>query len=389
MPTTPVPPPGPAASRPPGPSGDSEPGGVLLSPRGCVIAAVLSIVVLASLPGLGERLEPLTPAADYRIPYVLSEDYWHVARWARHVAERGLVPVFGDSVVWGEYTAPGGTLSRHLDRRLGEPRFANLGLNGAHPLALLGLYDRHLAALRGRPVILQLNPLWLASPVRDLAKEGPDPVSHPRLLPQLWPLLPGYRATLSDRLGAALGERLPARSWARHLTLAYFDGEDLSRWTVHHPGASPLASLGAGLPRPDPAPEARHRAIDWRTAGSPPVSLEWVAPEGSHQWRAFRRLVERLLRDGSPLFVLVGPFNRHMLVAESRPGLDRVREAAGDWLGARGVPHHIATPLPSELYGDASHPLDAGYATLARRLLQTPGFRGFLESTRREPTPEG
>ena len=45
------------------------------------------------------------------------------------------------------------------------------------------------------------------------------------------------------------------------------------------------------------------------------------------------------------------------------------------WLQEQQVPHLVPPPLPSEQYGDASHPLAAGYAALARQLLKEPAFR--------------
>jgi hypothetical protein len=39
------------------------------------------------------------------------------------------------------------------------------------------------------------------------------------------------------------------------------------------------------------------------------------------------------------------------------------------------VSHAVPPPLPSELYGDASHPLAAGYKQLAGQLANDPFFR--------------
>ena len=50
--------------------------------------------------------------------------------------------MLGDSVVWGEYVAPDGTLSHFLNQEAeATNRFVNLGLNGLFPLAQEGLVD--------------------------------------------------------------------------------------------------------------------------------------------------------------------------------------------------------------------------------------------------------
>jgi hypothetical protein len=41
--------------------------------------------------------------------------------------------------------------------------------------------------------------------------------------------------------------------------------------------------------------------------------------------------------------------------------------------------------LPSELYGDASHPLDQGYAMIAEELANTPAFIVSIPSIVRSP----
>jgi hypothetical protein len=48
-------------------------------------------------------------------------------------------------------------------------------------------------------------------------------------------------------------------------------------------------------------------------------------------------------------------------------------------LAAKKVPHLMATLLPSEQYGDSSHPLPEGYAMMAAELWSDPGFRAVME----------
>ena len=73
--------------------------------------------------------------------------------------------------------------------------------------------------------------------------------------------------------------------------------------------------------------------------------------------------------------VLVGPFNEHLLTAGSRRRYQRVKSGIPAWLRQEGIPHAAPPALPSAEYGDASHPLAAGYRRLAGELVQDAHFR--------------
>lgn len=141
---------------------------------------------------------------------------------------------------------------------------------------------------------------------------------------------------------------------------------------MEHPYDNPLGPLARGLPQPDKT--LRHVAQPWFQSGITLQDYPWVDAETSLQWRAFQRVVEILLRRGNRVFVLVGPFNEHLVKPESLKRYDSVRSTMTAWLQARQVPHLAPPPLPSDLYGDASHPLAAGYKMLARQLHEQPFF---------------
>ena len=84
-----------------------------------LVVAAIAAVVLAITPGRWHALEPFSPEEDYRVPYALSEDYYHYERYSRLAASTADVLVVGDSVVWGEYVLPGETLADYLDKALG------------------------------------------------------------------------------------------------------------------------------------------------------------------------------------------------------------------------------------------------------------------------------
>ena len=348
---------------------------VLLSPVECLVAAGIVIAVLVALPILAERVEPLDTPQAYRMPFALSEDYWLFDRYSRQAAGSAKTLVLGDSVIWGPYVTPDQTLPQQLNALAGEARYANLGLDGLHPVALAGLLEHFGSGIRDSRVILHCNLLWTASPEHDLQAEQVDRFNHPRLVPQFVPRIPGYRAKCSDRLGVLVERVAPFRSWAGHLRLAYFDNDDLPAWTVEHPGGNPVGALSAGLPAP--SDRARYKPVSWQDAGVPVADHKWVDLSSSRQWQFFRKAADILKRRGNRVFVLVGPFNEHMLTNASRRIYATRRLAVEAWLREQGVAHWAPSALPSELYADASHPLSAGYSRLAAQLRQQPAFVAF------------
>jgi hypothetical protein len=328
--------------------------------------AVLVLVLILLLPPFWARIEPFTPSTDYRIPFQSSADYWLFERYCRAVTGRQRTLLIGDSVIWGQYVAADGTLSHHLNERTGYGRFVNLGLDGTHPLALLGLYRDYGRTLEEEDVILHLNLLWLGSLETDLQTDKPVTFNHPRLIPQVRPRIPAYQASLSDRIGILVERVLPVLLWSRHLRNAYFDDLDLPRWTLEHPYTDPLGRITLELPAPAGAryPDAG----PWNEGGPGLQDLPWIGPSGSLQWWAFRELVGLLQARGNRVTVLIGPLNEHMLTAGSRERYQRILESASAWLTTAGIPHLSAPLLPTDRYADLSHPLEDGYARLAEVL---------------------
>jgi hypothetical protein len=80
---------------------------------------------------------------------------------------------------------------------------------------------------------------------------------------------------------------------------------------------------------------------------------------------------------GNKVFVLLGPFNEHMLNDESLKVYAERKRAVAAWLEAHQVPHLVPPPLPTELCADASHPLAEGYRLLARQLWANADFARF------------
>jgi len=347
-----------------------------------LVAGAILLAVMLLAPALWEKAEPFAPGPDYRIPYALSSDYWLYRRWAGAAASSDKTPVIGDSVVWGQYVAGDQTLSHYLNRETGGEQFANLGLDGTHPAALAGLVEYYGGDIAGRRVLLHCNLLWTASRKHDLQEHKEFRFNHPALVPQFVPEIPCYTEDRSRKLGIVIERHVPFAAWADHLRVAYLDQKDLAAWTMQHPYENPLEAMRPRLLQTDSPPQ--HDGAPWTERSIQRQSFAWVELDGSLQWRCFRRIVEILRERGSAVFVLIGPFNEHMLEDANRPVYAERKRAAEAWLRENGVPCLAPEALPSRLYADASHPLAEGYALLAKRLLEDKSFGDWAA-----PRPSG
>ncbi len=380
-----------ARAAPEVPFGSSE---VRLSPGEWAVALALVAVATCAVPAAWQRVEPLPAGPDARVPFRLGYDYWTFQRLGRRAAAQRKTLLVGDSVIWGHYVDSGGTLSHYLNEAGGADRFANLGVDGIHPVALAGLVEHYGRAISGRDVILNGNLLWMSSERRDLQTTKELPFNHPRLVPQVLPKLvppamrarlpavapdvPCYKAKADRRLGIVVGRALPFLHWTRHLRVAYFDDADLPAWTHENPYRNPAAAVTLVLPSPDEPPSPKPDARPWTDQRIGRFNARWVELETSLQWHYLRRAIDLLQERGSRVYVVVGPFNEHMLTDESLAVYQEQKREAAAWLAKNGIPHAVPAPLPSRCYADASHPLAEGYRELAERLLEEESFVEFL-----------
>jgi hypothetical protein len=370
---------------------------IRLTGRQWLCVGLFAVLLVVFAPRLWKSVEPFPLEADYRMPHDLSNDYWLYERYAELAAGHYDTVLIGDSVIWGEYVTRQETLSHYLNALSGQERYANLGLDGAHPLALTGLVEHYAGSVKGKNVVLQCNPLWLSSPKADLQDDTATEFNHPRLVPQFLLHLPAYKEEYSPRLGVVVEQHTTFGAWTNHLQQAYYDRSDIPSWTLEHPYANPVKPLTRGLPPSDNS--LRHLPQPWYKSGITKQEYPWVDLNTSLQWQAFQRVVQILQRRGNRVFVLVGPFNEHLLNPEIKPvtlwitgsvatpvnehllnpksyqQYQQVMVTIAAWLEAQQIPHSVPPPLPSELYGDASHPLAAGYEMLARQLLEESAFQ--------------
>jgi len=364
-----------------------------LNARQCALALGILLLAVFLTPWLWKRIERFETGSDYRIPYDLSKDYWlYQRRLEDKISPRSIV-MLGDSVVWGEYVLPDGTWSHFLNEQSGQAdKFVNGGVNGLFPLALEGLVDYYGRALRHRKVILHCNLLWLSSPKADLQIDKEERFNHSRLVPQFFQRIPCYRADANERLSAIVEREFNFTAWVDHLQDAYFGQRSILNWTLEDDGGDPprypnsykdpLAQItfqAPPAPRDDPqrGPKSpRHKP--W-SENSGIAQFEWVDLDTSLQWGAFRRLIRILRERDDDVFVVLGPFNEHMVAEESRAPYRKLRDGVTAWLQENKVPHLVAEELPSLLYADASHPLTDGYALLAKRTLANEDFQSWLK----------
>ena len=310
-------------------------------------------------------------------------------RLQKSAAEEPIV-VLGDSVVWGEYVKADGTLSHFLNRQAGQPdRFVNAGVNGLFPLAMEGLVRNYGSALRGRKVIVVCNLLWLSSPKADMQSKKAESINHAVLVPQYFPDIPCYQADQNERLGNLVQRNVDFFGWVSHLQDCYFQQKSIPDWTLaedtdnrSNACKNPLAQITLEVPsgegdNADRGPGSpRHKL--WTAGDARRQPFAWVSLESSLQWAAFQRTIAVLQQRRNDVLVIVAPFNMHMIAGKGRPGYTAIHDGAVQWLREKGVPCVAPSELPSELYADASHPLTAGYESLAKSVFQDDAFQKWI-----------
>jgi hypothetical protein len=354
---------------------------VRLSPREWLVALAASAAILVAIPLAWQRIEPLRIETNHRMPFSLGHDYWTYDRYCNKAASsRDTTLVIGDSVIWGHFVSKDQTLTAHLNGAPSDMRFANMGVDGIHPAALAGLMEHYGRSIAGRKVILHCNLLWMSSPRHDLQGDKELSINHPDLIPQFVQRPECYQATVSHRLGVLIARKAPVFAWADHMQIAYFDNSDLPTWTISHPNGNPAGAVTLKPPSPDepsaPKPDLRRWTLKNIGQFDPP----WVDLDDSFQWRYFLHTIKILTDRGNRVFVVIGPFNEHMLAKNARTNYAKMIAKAETRLGQHSIPHYAPAPPPSETYADASHPLGAGYARMAQDLLGDEAFIRFLEN---------
>lgn len=335
-------------------------------PELLIVLAIVLTALLWGVPALYRHSTAVEAVRDFRLPYRTRDDYYLYGRCAEEVTKRCRNIFLGDSAIWGMYASNSGTLPAQLNRLAGRECCGNLAIDGLHYVAMETLVRDFGGAIRDRDVYIYFNPLWVNSRKYDLSEDGEFSVNHPRLLPQ-FTRLGGYRADFDRRVGTFLEQKLAYFSLLHHLRVNFFGNRDFKAFLVDHPAECPLRRVSRRL-RPE---ETEHRGTrdNWKTRGIPVQHWEWVALSESRQWRALIDTIRLLERRGNRVTVLVGNINPELLDAPTLAGLRSLRQSAADALKRENIDSIVLPELPGELYADASHPLESGYAKLAAFLL--------------------
>jgi len=342
-----------------------------LAPKTLLLtAAVVLGIVLGIAPWYAGKKQDPVIKPDFRLSHDLRDDYWGYRHTAHKVCEQYHSVFIGDSVIWGMYVDNAHTIPALLNQDLGgEKEFGNLAIDGLHPVAMETLIDCYGGAIRGKQVYLYWNPLWMNTPLYDLSGSKEFSINHPRLLPQFDWSIKSYRASLDDRAGAFLDRVLEYRAMLHHFRAAFLDNEDLKTRLAKHPAAEVWKRCRFSFAPGEKHKNANSRAT-WKQAGIPQQDWPFVKPDNSRQFRSFRAVIRKLQRRGNRVRVVLGTLNPHMQTPESLARYRKLRAEVAAELAGAGIEVIDLPELASEEYADASHPLAAGYRTLADFMLK-------------------
>ena len=388
---------------------------IRLSLRNWVFVLVILLLVLSLLPVYWKLVEKFDPSDDYRIPYELSNDYWMFSRWCKYASSNYRILMIGDSVVWGQYVKMNETLPHYLNKYMNEGQksplppfsrgntkipifelgsnqiflfdngvngnlknnvFTNLGMDGIHPTAILGLIKYYGKPISNKGVILHLNPLWMSSKKHDLSDTDEFRFNHPRLVPQFYPKITSYKAKFPQRFGIAVERSIPFSSWVNHVRSNYYENMDLCNWSMQYPYKNPISAITYQIPLPEN--KSHSDPISWMERGMTKQDFPWVRADESFQWNSFKKVINLLQARKNKVFVIIGPFNPYILTDESLNRYKAMKKDMENWLKDEGISYVALSDLPSEYYADASHPLKEGYAIIAKELIKAELFRNWL-----------
>lgn len=342
---------------------------------------IVLLITISLLPIIWRGLEDFNPSDDYRLPYELSYDYWMFSRWCKYACSNYPIVMIGDSVVWGQYVGLKETLPYYLNElektNQNYPLCANLGVDGIHPSAMLGLIKYYGKSISNKHVILHLNLLWMSSKKHDLSDTEEFRFNHPRLVPQFYPKIPSYKAKFPQRANIIVERYVPFSIWVSHLRLNYYENMDIGNWTMQYPYRNPFNAITFQIPYPEDKPHSE--PISWIERGMTKQDFPWVSIDESFQWDSFKKVIKLLQSRKNKVFVIIGPFNPYILTDESLNRYKAMKKDMENWLKNEGISYVSPSDLPNEFYADASHPLKVGYEMIAKELIGTESFKNWLD----------
>ena len=333
------------------------------------LVIILLFVLLAPL--IWAKAQHLVYKDDYRLPYKLGEDYWLYNRLSKVVCASEDNIILGDSVVWGQFVESNQTLSHYLSKLSGK-KFANMGIDGLHPIAAWGLVKYYGEDIKNKNVYLHFNFLWISSPKNDLQTDKEFDFNHSGLVPQFFRRIPCYYAPFSKRLQTVLTRNSDFLGWVRHLQLLCLQNSDTDisfpKWFVFHPYQNPFKNAAVKFDSLFTGAQKAKQEV--QKTETRKTDLPFVEIDKSLQWKYFMQTVDILQKRGNKVFVIVGPFNEHMLNQPSIDLLTKIKTDAEKILIDKKIDYIFAPVLPEEYFADASHPTAAGYEMLAKEIVK-------------------
>lgn len=352
---------------------------MILSLREWLVTLVLFAVVTGIIYYGWDSWEHYAPGPDHRETCwaELQSDYWAYMRWCRYAKEHYDIMLIGDSVIWGQEVRNDETISHYINEFLGEDKVANLGNDGLFMAGMNGFVKYYGDHMENTNVILQCSPLWMASKRRDLRGDKTYRYHHPRLIPQFSSRIEYYH-DLNTRLGYLMEYYFRVFPFMRHLMANYFENKSVSRWMMDHPYMSPFSAITF-----EAAPvmaEIQGRGLDWETKGIKMSEDPFVSPDESIQFECFMNAVKELKKKNAKVFILIGPYNHHYHVPESRKRLFALIDELKSIFDELGYPYYdtFQIGLPSKTFGDSCHLLKEGHSMLAKELVKDESFQKWL-----------
>ena len=306
---------------------------------------------------------------NFRLSYQLRDDYLLYRTIVREASTKYDDLFLGDSVIWGMYVRNDSTLPAMINQKLGRKTCGNIAIDGLHPIAMKTLVKQCVKYIRGKRIFLYFNPLWVTSPDYDLTGEGDTTVNHPRLLPQFDFQLSNYHGTLKERCNAKLEQTLDFYAMLHHLRVCFFDNRDFKTFIARHPGENPLARIHLEV-SPIETGHSSNSTMDWYESGIAEQNWPWLDLTASRQFKAFQDTAQMLCKNGNEVVILLGSINPFMQTPECLERYRWIMAQAEEKLRMPEVKLVVLPELPSEEYGDSSHPLATGYERLANCLLE-------------------
>lgn len=351
---------------------------IRLSTKNWLIVLTIIILSFVFIPVIWQKLEKFNPVHEYRIPYEFSNDYWIFSRWSKYASSKYPILIIGDSVIWGQYVSMHETLSFYLNDLERNNLFANLGVDGIHPVAMFGLLKYYGKDISNKGVILHLNPLWLTSKKHDLSDIEEFRFNHPRLVPQFYPKIKSYKAKFQQKISILTERYIPLFCWINHLRLNYYENMDIKNWSMQYPYENPLSVITFQTTLPENRPHSQ--PVSWLERGIGKQDFPWINLNDSFQWNSFKKTIKLLKRRKNNVFVIIGPFNPYVLTDESYNRYNTIKKEMVKWFDNEGMRYLLLSDLPPQLYADASHPLKDGYKEMAKELYNSNAFRDWCKS---------